>query len=178
MEDSEFKDVKSAPCSSGAAALHRPPDPLVVLHHFLPKPVEVESTPAARLGTKPNGPLSTRQRHPNRRPGLTSADLSQHLKNLQNDPAYQKLAAKRQSLPAWSARRHVVDTIAGHQVTIIAGSTGSGKSTQCPAFLLDDAIECGKGADCHIVVTQPRRISAIGVAVRPFWTSHCKGATC
>lgn len=91
--------------------------------------------------------------------------MLQHLESLQNDAAYQKIAAQRQSLPAWSARQLVVETITSRQVTIIAGSTGSGKSTQCPAFLLDDAIRSGAGSQCQILVTQPRRISAIGVAV-------------
>ena len=52
------------------------------------------------------------------------------------------------------------------QVTVICGETGCGKSTQCPQFILDDAIENGWGDKCQILCTQPRRISAIGVADR------------
>jgi ATP-dependent RNA helicase DHX36 len=44
--------------------------------------------------------------------------------------------------------------------------TGSGKSTQCPQYILDDAIANGKGAETRIVATQPRRIAAISVAER------------
>ena len=33
-------------------------------------------------------------------------------------------------------------------------------------FILDDAIRSGNGATCRIICTQPRRISAVGVAER------------
>ena len=42
----------------------------------------------------------------------------------------------------------------------------SGKSTQCPQFILDQAIESGAGASCSIICTQPRRLAAIAVAER------------
>ena len=41
-----------------------------------------------------------------------------------------------------------------------------GKSTQCPQYILEDAISDGRGAATRIVVTQPRRIAAISVAER------------
>ena len=43
---------------------------------------------------------------------------------------------------------------------------GCGKSTQVPQFILEQAISAGKGGACNIVCTQPRRISAIGLAER------------
>lgn len=49
---------------------------------------------------------------------------------------------------------------------IVSGETGSGKTTQVPSFVLDDAIRSGRGASTNIIVTQPRRVSAIGVATR------------
>jgi hypothetical protein len=42
----------------------------------------------------------------------------------------------------------------------------SGKTTQVPQFILDDLINNGVGAKANMLVTQPRRISAIGVAER------------
>ena len=45
-------------------------------------------------------------------------------------------------------------------------TTGCGKTTQVPQLVLDDMIRNGCGAEAHMVVTQPRRISAIGVANR------------
>lgn len=44
--------------------------------------------------------------------------------------------------------------------------TGCGKSTQLPQFILDHEIEAGRGAQTRIVVTQPRRVSALGLASR------------
>jgi HrpA-like RNA helicase len=49
-------------------------------------------------------------------------------------------------------------------VVIIAGGTGSGKSTQCPQYVLEDAIMCGMGLETRIVATQPRRIAATSIA--------------
>jgi len=37
---------------------------------------------------------------------------------------------------------------------------------QVPQYVLEDYIEMGKGAQCNIICTQPRRLSAIGLADR------------
>jgi ATP-dependent RNA helicase DHX36 len=50
--------------------------------------------------------------------------------------------------------------------TVPLGDTGCGKTTQVPALVLDDLIAHYRGADANIIITQPRRISAIGVAER------------
>lgn len=52
------------------------------------------------------------------------------------------------------------------QVVVVSGETGCGKTTQLPIFLLEKEIEEGRGADCKIICTQPRRISAMSVATR------------
>lgn len=57
--------------------------------------------------------------------------------------------------------------IDNHQVTVISGETGCGKTTQVTQFILDNCIERGKGSACRIVCTQPRRISAISVSNLP-----------
>ena len=49
---------------------------------------------------------------------------------------------------------------------ILSGDTGCGKSTQIPQLVLDQAIDMLQGAHCNILVTQPRRISAIAVSER------------
>ncbi len=76
------------------------------------------------------------------------------------------MAAIRKSLPAASAASSILELIRSNRVVIIAGETGCGKTTQVPQFILDEAIEAGSGSECNIVVTQPRRVSAIGVASR------------
>lgn len=50
-------------------------------------------------------------------------------------------------------------------MVVISGETGCGKTTQVPQFVLDSVEEAGEGA-ARVVCTQPRRISAIGVAER------------
>ena len=50
------------------------------------------------------------------------------------------------------------------QVIIISGMTGTGKTTQVPLMIMD---ECAKrNWPCNIIVTQPRKLAAIGVARR------------
>jgi HrpA-like RNA helicase len=72
----------------------------------------------------------------------------------------------RQRLPAYKMENEIVSTIKSNQITVIAGDTGCGKTTQVPQLVLDDLILRGQGANTNIIVTQPRRISAIGVSER------------
>ena len=79
------------------------------------------------------------------------------------------LIAARERLPAFKHRAEILDAVFGGasgQVCVISGETGCGKTTQVPQFVLEDAIRRGVGGACNIVCTQPRRISAIGVAER------------
>ena len=61
-------------------------------------------------------------------------------------------------------RSEILQAIDNHQVTIISGETGSGKTTQVPQYLLQEAQE--KGEKIRIICTEPRRIAAISVADR------------
>ncbi|PHT79117.1 hypothetical protein T459_17169 [Capsicum annuum] len=51
-------------------------------------------------------------------------------------------------------------------VLVFSGETGCGKTTQLPQSILQEEISFLHGADCNIICTQPRRISAISVAAR------------
>ena len=53
-----------------------------------------------------------------------------------------------------------------HQVIVLSGETGCGKTTQVPQYIMDSARAESPDRYCHIVCTQPRRISAISVAAR------------
>ncbi|VDN14702.1 unnamed protein product [Dibothriocephalus latus] len=68
--------------------------------------------------------------------------------------------------PQYLAMNEIVETINANQVVVISGETGCGKTTQIPQYILEDAILRGDGSCTRIVVTQPRRISAISVAER------------
>ena len=65
-------------------------------------------------------------------------------------------------LPVSQRRDDIAAAIRDHQVVIVAGETGSGKTTQLPKICL----ELGRGADGLIGHTQPRRIAARSVAER------------
>ncbi|KAL8765644.1 MAG: hypothetical protein Q9194_006502, partial [Teloschistes cf. exilis] len=95
-----------------------------------------------------------------------SVDLCRRWQARQITAQQQKMLAARQTLPAWKLRDDIVQTVNEHQVTIISGETGSGKSTQSVQFILDDMIRRQLGAAANIICTQPRRISALGLADR------------
>ncbi|RMZ92589.1 hypothetical protein DV736_g143, partial [Chaetothyriales sp. CBS 134916] len=77
---------------------------------------------------------------------------------------YQKMAKVRQQLPIYEHKDTILDAIAAHPVTIVCAETGSGKSTQTASYILER--EHSKGRDCRILVTEPRRISAVSLARR------------
>ena len=81
-------------------------------------------------------------------------------------PQQQSMLKARMALPAWQLKNDIIDAVTHHQVTIVAGETGSGKSTQAVQFILDDMICHELGAAANIICTQPRRISALGLADR------------
>lgn len=69
-------------------------------------------------------------------------------------------------LPVDSHKEAIMSAIKHHPVVVIAGDTGCGKTTRIPQFILEDYITQEKGAHCNVLITQPRRISAVSVAQR------------
>ncbi len=67
-----------------------------------------------------------------------------------------------EGLPVTDARENIKKAISSHQVVVVAGETGSGKTTQLPKICLD----MGFGNKARIGHTQPRRIAARTVASR------------
>lgn len=49
----------------------------------------------------------------------------------------------REKLPAHSKRQQVLDSLQEHRVVIISGSTGCGKSTQLPQYILEQVLDAG-----------------------------------
>lgn len=89
--------------------------------------------------------------------------------NQQNRPAprrYEPLIPEvityPEELPVSERREDIMNAIRDNQVVIIAGETGSGKTTQIPKMCLD----LGLGAKGLIGHTQPRRLAARSVAER------------
>jgi ATP-dependent helicase HrpA len=87
------------------------------------------------------------------------------------DAAEDRLARRRASVPAITypealpvsgRREEIAAAIRDHQVVVVAGETGSGKTTQIPKICL----ELGRGIRGMIGHTQPRRIAARTVSER------------
>lgn len=69
----------------------------------------------------------------------------------------------RRSLPVFPFRDSLLAAIRDHQVLIVEGETGSGKTTQIPQYLYEAGYcDDGKKVGC----TQPRRVAAMSVASR------------
>lgn len=69
----------------------------------------------------------------------------------------------QKSLPVYPFKQDLIDAIREHQVLIIEGETGSGKTTQIPQFLHHAGFTKN---DMKIGCTQPRRVAAMSVASR------------
>nr|WP_268841535.1 ATP-dependent RNA helicase HrpA [Pseudoalteromonas sp. ACER1] len=75
-----------------------------------------------------------------------------------------------EQLPVSQKKDDIKQAIANNQVMIIAGETGSGKTTQIPKMCL----ELGRGVDGYIGHTQPRRLAARSVANRIAEEMQCE----
>ena len=75
-----------------------------------------------------------------------------------------------EQLPVSQKKDTIKEAIANNQVVIIAGETGSGKTTQIPKMCL----ELGRGVDGYIGHTQPRRLAARSVANRIAEEMQCE----
>ena len=74
-----------------------------------------------------------------------------------------KIEASRKTLPVYAMRDDLLQAIEAHQVLVVVGETGSGKTTQLPQFLVD----AGYTRDGRMIAcTQPRRVAAMSVAAR------------
>ena len=98
------------------------------------------------------------------------------------ETAKQKISMKRlnppkivypENLPVSQKKQAILEAIKQHQVVIIAGETGSGKTTQIPKICL----ELGRGIQGFIGHTQPRRLAARSVAARLAQELECEIGT-
>uniref|UniRef100_A0A8D2J107 ATP-dependent RNA helicase TDRD9 n=1 Tax=Varanus komodoensis TaxID=61221 RepID=A0A8D2J107_VARKO len=69
---------------------------------------------------------------------------------------------KYPDLPISKYKEELISLIERNSVIIVHGSTGSGKSTQVPQYVLDHCMQ--HSIYCNIVVTQPRKIGASSIA--------------
>lgn len=110
--------------------------PEKVIESPVEEPVTITTTPPAAEPSKPATYV-----HVKRRPEIQEARLK---------------------LPILSEEQVIMEAINENPIIIIAGETGSGKTTQVPQFLY----EAGYAKDQLIAVTEPRRVAAISMAKR------------
>ncbi|KAJ2458746.1 hypothetical protein GGF42_001879, partial [Coemansia sp. RSA 2424] len=80
-----------------------------------------------------------------------------------------KFGAAQARLPARQFQDQITDALRAHQVCVIRGETGSGKSSQIPQYALAQifaSAAAGGYAGGRVLCTQPRRISAMAIASR------------
>ncbi|MFK4146265.1 ATP-dependent RNA helicase HrpA [Streptomyces sp. NPDC004065] len=128
-----------------------------------PRLAELSLRDAHRLGRRLEG--ARRIRKPEARAAVLAEIESETAR------AEERMAARRarvpavgypEQLPVSQKKDEIADAIRDHQVVIVAGETGSGKTTQIPKICL----ELGRGVRGMIGHTQPRRIAARTVAER------------
>ncbi|XP_072038537.1 3'-5' RNA helicase YTHDC2-like [Amphiura filiformis] len=94
----------------------------------------------------------------------TTGRLNNGLPQVPNKRSPSDLETFRATLPVYDMQRDILTAIGGNRVLLICGETGSGKTTQVPQFILDEAHQLSR--PCRIICTQPRRLSALSVAER------------
>ena len=144
--------------------LENPPDIGEVTKFLVPRVDEVIED-----GLAPRTAKRKPARPPPRRRQPTAADeerLQKQHSEMVADPAYAKILQDRQNLPAWKEAESITSLLDANRVVVVVGETGCGKTTQLPQFILDHEIAQRRGVSTDIIVTQPRRVAAMGVASR------------
>ena len=111
-----------------------------------------------------SAPQSPRARNPRRRPsrGGPSESPEARAVRIARRLASVPKVTYPDDLPVAARKDDIAAAIRDHQVVIVSGETGSGKTTQLPKICLD----LGRGIEGLIGHTQPRRIAARSVAER------------
>ena len=78
-------------------------------------------------------------------------------------PRYWEILATRQRLPVWEQKQDFFEMLKKNQNIVLVGETGSGKTTQIPAFCVDAGLTRGRKM---VACTQPRRVAAMSVSKR------------
>ncbi|KAG8960615.1 hypothetical protein FRC03_006323 [Tulasnella sp. 419] len=140
-----------------------PADIAEVMVHLLPPPPPIMDTSDAAIRKAVEG--RKRQRKLVVDPRSSEQVLGDFLR-MQKNAKYADMVAQRKKLPAWDMQSAIVELIDKSRVVIIVGETGCGKTTQLPQFVLDSLITTNRGKEANIIITQPRRVSALGVSAR------------
>ncbi|OXG91457.1 ATP-dependent RNA helicase A [Cryptococcus neoformans A2-102-5] len=146
--------------------LENPPDVGEVTKYLVPKVEEVVPR-AEKDKQQKKKQRSQRERGERRAPTKEDEErVKRKWQEMLDHPEYEKMMCDRMSLPAWKEKDNITGALKDSRVLVVVGETGCGKSTQLPQFILDHEISSGRGTSANIIVTQPRRVAAMGVASR------------
>lgn len=137
--------------------------PAPALGDLAPRLAELSLREAHRLGRRLEG--ARRIRKPEARAAVLAeidAEVTKAEARLAERRTRVPAVTYPEQLPVSQKKSDIADAIRDHQVVIVAGETGSGKTTQIPKICL----ELGRGVRGMIGHTQPRRIAARTVAER------------
>ncbi|MFD0136550.1 ATP-dependent RNA helicase HrpA [Streptomyces sp. NPDC093675] len=137
--------------------------PAPALGALAPRLTELSLRDAHRLGRRLEGARKIRK--PEARAAVLAeieAEVAKAEARIAERGARVPAVTYPEELPVSQKRDAIADAIREHQVVIVAGETGSGKTTQIPKICL----ELGRGVRGMIGHTQPRRIAARTVAER------------
>ncbi|MCA8272937.1 ATP-dependent RNA helicase HrpA [Burkholderia sp. AU30280] len=123
---------------------------------------------AGQPAQAPRGPRGDESRGDARQPAAKDASAATGERAPRRERAPRAVVAPNpvppitypESLPVSGKRDEIARAIAGHQVVIVCGETGSGKTTQLPKICLDLGRGLGAGGTGLIGHTQPRRLAA------------------
>ncbi|XP_078458360.1 putative ATP-dependent RNA helicase DHX57 isoform X1 [Lampetra planeri] len=135
---------------------------------------EEDGDDASTVGVEPESYVRLKQRQQERKRRdrrqqdtlAQNAKLCRQYREKMSSRQYQSMLQERSKLPAWEERELILELLQLHQVLVVSGMTGCGKTTQVPQFVLDASLQGSPANVCNLVCTQPRRISAISVAER------------
>jgi ATP-dependent RNA helicase DHX57 len=136
---------------------------------ILPPSAAASQTNAKQPNNKSKKPQSARSKLMLKRPRARGVFWSMHPTKTPPAVAFPRLSKslelQRKGLPAGKARQEFLSILKeadkSSRVVLVTGDTGCGKTTQIPQFILEEAPVGSK-----IVVAQPRRLAATGVAAR------------
>ncbi|MGR6971363.1 ATP-dependent RNA helicase HrpA [Streptomyces cynarae] len=137
--------------------------PAPALGTLAPRLTELSLRDAHRLGRRLEGARKIRK--PEARAAVLAeieAEVAKAEARIGERTARVPAVTYPEQLPVSQKKNEIADAIRDHQVVIVAGETGSGKTTQIPKICL----ELGRGVRGMIGHTQPRRIAARTVAER------------
>ncbi|WP_420210007.1 ATP-dependent RNA helicase HrpA [Burkholderia aenigmatica] len=131
-------------------------------------PRQQQEKPAGKPAHAPRGPRGDERRGEARQPDAKGAPAATGERVPRRERPPRAVVAPNpvppitypESLPVSGKRDEIARAIAGHQVVIVCGETGSGKTTQLPKICLDLGRGLGAGGTGLIGHTQPRRLAA------------------